>query len=164
MPSPDNDVVFVFTHILHHFFLEGVGLRQICDWCRLLWTYQSEVDLQKLESRIAAMGVMSEWRAFAAVAVDWLGMPKDAMPLYSTEPRWRRKAKRIVADVLKAGNFGHNKMQTPDKQQPYLVHKFISFWKRLKDLLRHFLVFPLDSVKFFAQIFRSGLYAILHHE
>jgi hypothetical protein len=38
LPSPDNDVILVFTHFLHHFFIEGVGLRQICDWCRLLYT------------------------------------------------------------------------------------------------------------------------------
>lgn len=37
LPSPDNDVIIVFTHFLQHFFVGGVGLRQICDWCRLLW-------------------------------------------------------------------------------------------------------------------------------
>ena len=36
LPSSNNDVFFVFTHILKHFFHGGIGLRQICDWCRLL--------------------------------------------------------------------------------------------------------------------------------
>ena len=31
IPAPDNDLIFVFTHILQHFYKEGVGLRQICD-------------------------------------------------------------------------------------------------------------------------------------
>ena len=35
IPRADEDVIFVFTHILQHFFREGIGLRQICDWCRL---------------------------------------------------------------------------------------------------------------------------------
>lgn len=35
LSSPDNDVIFVFTHILQHFFGGGIGLRQVCDWCRL---------------------------------------------------------------------------------------------------------------------------------
>ena len=32
LPCVDNDVIFVFTHILEHFFCGGIGLRQICDW------------------------------------------------------------------------------------------------------------------------------------
>jgi len=31
LPSSDNDVIFVFSHILQHLFFEGVGLRQICE-------------------------------------------------------------------------------------------------------------------------------------
>ncbi len=44
LPHADNDVIFVFTHILQHFFKGGIGVRQICDWCRLLWTYRNEID------------------------------------------------------------------------------------------------------------------------
>ena len=33
LPAPDEDVVFVFSHILQHFYKEGIGLRQICVWC-----------------------------------------------------------------------------------------------------------------------------------
>lgn len=40
LPAPDNDVYFVFTHILQHLYKEGIVLRQICDLCRLLWTYR----------------------------------------------------------------------------------------------------------------------------
>ena len=36
MPRADEDLVYVFAHILQHFFKGGIGLRQICDWCRLL--------------------------------------------------------------------------------------------------------------------------------
>ena len=62
LPSPDNDVILVFTHFLHHFFIEGVGLRQICDWCRLLYSYRDSLNYELLESRIKAMGLMSEGR------------------------------------------------------------------------------------------------------
>ena len=75
LPSPDNDVIIVFTHFLQHFFVGGVGLRQICDWCRLLWTYRSEIDAAKLEGRLREMGIVSEWKAFGAFAVEYLGLP-----------------------------------------------------------------------------------------
>lgn len=165
LPSPDNDVIFVFTHILHHFFFEGIGLRQICDWCRLLWTYKDSLNHGLLESRIRKMGLMSEWKAFAAFAVKWLGMPAEAMPLYSSSAniRWKRKADRICSFVLEVGNFGHNQRRDY-RGMSYLRRKFVSACGRFSDMLRHFRVFPKDSIVFFGGVLRSGLHAALRGE
>ena len=149
LPSADNDVIFVFTHILHHFFIEGVGLRQICDWCRLLWTYRSEIDVDLLEKRLEKMGLMSEWKAFAALAVDWLGMPAEAMPLYSSELKWKRKAERIMAFVIESGNFGHNRYEAKGKLS--------AVWQKTRDFARHTRVFPLDSINFFWHFVGNGI-------
>lgn len=165
LPSPDNDVIFVFTHILHHFFFEGIGLRQICDWCRLLWTYRDSLNHGLLESRIRKMGLMTEWKAFAAFAVKWLGMPAEAMPLYSASVnnRWERKADRICSFVLEVGNFGHNQRRDY-RGMSYLRRKFVSACGRLRDMLRHFRVFPKDSIVFFWGVLRSGLHAAVRGE
>lgn len=149
LPAPNDDVIFVFTHILHHYYIEGIGLRQICDWCRLLWIYRSEIDVKLLEQRLRKAGLMSEWRAFAALAVDWLGMPVEAMPLYSQDKKWSRKAERIIAFVLECGNFGHNRQAA--------VGKISSAWYKMRDFVRHTRVFPLDSVKFFFHFMIDGL-------
>lgn len=63
LPSANNDVVFVFTHFLKHFYKGGIGLRQICDWCRLLWTFREELDVAVLEGRLKRTGLVSEWKA-----------------------------------------------------------------------------------------------------
>ena len=149
LPPPDNDVIFVFTHILHHFYIEGIGLRQICDWCRLLWTYRSNIDVKLLEQRLRKAGLVSEWRAFAALAVDWLGMPVDVMPLYSDDSKWSRKADRIIAFVLECGNFGHNRLCATGKLN--------SAWHKMRDFGRHMLVFPVDSIKFFWHFLWNGI-------
>ena len=78
--SAENDAFYVFTHILQHFYKGGIGLRQICDWCRLLFCYRGKLDLQVLGSRIKRAGLMSEWRAFGAFAVEHLGMEAAAVP------------------------------------------------------------------------------------
>ena len=88
MPGENEDAVFVFTHILRHLYEGGIGIRQICDWCRLLWTYRDSLNYGLLELRIRKMGLMSEWRAFGAFAVDYLGMPSEAMPMYSSDKKW----------------------------------------------------------------------------
>ncbi len=163
LPAPNEDVIFVFTHILHHFFFEGIGLRQICDWCRLLWTYRDSIDVSLLESRIKKMGLMTEWKTFAAYVVEWLGMPVEAMPIYSANLKWKRKARHINDFVLEVGNFGYNHRRNYEGM-PYLKRKFFSFWGRLSDMLRHISIFPKDSIMFFGGILRSGLYAALHGE
>lgn len=167
LPSPDNDVIFVFTHILHHFFFEGIGLRQICDWCRLLWTYRDSLNHVLLESRIRKMGLMSEWKAFAAFAVKWLGMPVEAMPLFDDNDNHSvnldKKADKICEFVLEVGNFGH-KQRRDYRGMSYLRRKFVSVWGRLSDMLRHFQLFPKDSIVFFGGVLRSGLHAAVRGE
>jgi len=170
LPAPNEDVIFVFTHILHHFFFEGIGLRQICDWCRLMWTYRSSLDVNLLEYRLRKTGLMSEWKAFAAFALKYLGMPVDAMPLYdendNQNEKLQKKADRICKFVMEVGNFGHNKMVHGSRLtvHGYFGRKFISFWGRLSDMLRHFRIFPLDSIRFFGGVLRSGLHAAVRGE
>jgi len=147
LPAADEDVVFVFAHILQHFYKEGIGLRQICDWCRLLWTYKDSLNHKLLETRIKSMGVLAEWKAFAALAVNYIGMPVDAMPFYSDDKKWKRKAVRVMEFVLETGNFGHNRDYSYQKKYPYIIYKAISFWKHLKDGAFFFSIFQLDSIK-----------------
>lgn len=166
LPAPDEDVMFVFTHILHHFFLEGIGLRQICDWCRLLYTYKDTVNVSLLEARLRKAGLMSEWKAFAAFAVGYLGMPVEAMPLFDADADLnsnKKKADRICKFVLEVGNFGQNTRRNYQSQF-YVIRKFKSFWGRLSDMLRHFKIFPLDSIRFFGGVLRSGMHAAVRGE
>lgn len=167
LPAPDEDVIFVFTHILHHFFFEGIGLRQICDWCRLLWTYKDSLNRELLESRIRKMGLMTEWKTFAAFAVKRLGMPVEAMPLFdnsdSHNANLEKKADKICKFVLEVGNFGH-KQRRDYSGMSYLRRKFVSVWGRLSDMLRHFQLFPKDSIVFFGGVLRSGLHAAVRGE
>lgn len=158
LPSPDCDVVLVFAHILQHYFRGGIGLRQICDWCRLLSTYTSRIDLTLLEFRIKEMGMMTEWKSFAALAVDYLGMPEDLMPMYDRAPRWSGKARGILKYIFETGNFGHNRDNSYFHRYPFLIRKFISLSRHTRDIvLRHLVLFPLDSIRLFFSMLTSGL-------
>ena len=110
MPAPNEDVFFVFTHFIKHFYKEGMNLRQICDWCRLLWTYREKLDLQVLESRIRRAGLMSEWKTFAALAVDYLGIPVESMPFYDVRSKKDDvRGKKIVEFIIRG--YTGNKMK-----------------------------------------------------
>ena len=147
VPAPDNHVILVFTHFLLHFFIEGVGLRQICDWCRLLWTYRNELDIRLLEKRIRKMGLMSEWKVFGALAVNTLGMPEEAMPFYND--RWKKKGERVLKRVLECGNFGHNNDLSYRVKYSGMKYKMVAMWRRFIDFASLVPIFPVDTPRFF---------------
>lgn len=156
LPSADIDVLFIFTHILKHFFRNGIGLRQICDWCRLLWTFKDSLNHGLLESRIQKMGIMTEWKAFAALAVEHLGMPVETMPLYSEDKKWEKKSEKILDFIFEAGNFGHNRDDSYANKYPPIIRKLISFGRHNRDSVRYFPIFPLDTVKSWWIMIRFG--------
>lgn len=126
LPAADEDVFLVFTHFIKHFYKEGgVTLRQMCDWCRLLYRYRGELDLRILESRIKRAGLLSEWKAFGALAVEYLGMPVEAMLLYSEDKKWSKKAEKIVDFILKGGE-----------------------WRKFQDTYRVGRIFPMSTLRF----------------
>lgn len=157
LPSPDNDVFFVFTHFLKHFYKGGLGIRQICDWCRLLWTYRDVINTTLLTKRLRKAGLITEWKAFGSFAVDYLGMPSDAMPLYAPDVKWKKKAEKIFTFIMEVGDFGHNRDRSYFEKYPYAVRKVCSMGRRCGDLIRHARIFPLDSFRFFPKIMYDGL-------
>ena len=157
LPDVNEDAFFVFSHILQHFFKSGIGLRQICDWCRLLWKYNENLNFELLEKRLRTAGVMSEWKVFGSMAVNMLGMPVEAMPFYSSDIKWKKKADRVLSYILETGNFGPNRDVSYQKNTPVLQRKFITMWKLTIYNARHFLIFPKDSIKAWWIIFIAGI-------
>jgi hypothetical protein len=161
LPRPDEDIVYVFAHILQHFFKEGIGLRQICDWCRLVWTFNSTIDHKLLAKRLKKMGVLSEWMAFAALAVNWLGMPKDSIPFFSNEEKWSKKANKLLLYIFESGNFGHNKDYSHNENSHFLVRKVVSLGRHASDGVNFFAVFPLDSLRMWRRVIVEGIKEVL---
>lgn len=146
LPSPDNDAFLVFSHILEHFYVGGIGLRQICDWCRLLWTYRDSLNHGLLESRLRCAGIITEWKGFAAFVVDYLGMPIEAMPLFNENDdhnaNLKRKADRLCALILETGNFGHNKDESYRGRYSKIKGLMITFGRRIAEYWKLMRIFP----------------------
>lgn len=168
LPRADEDVIYVFTHILEHFYKGGIGLRQICDWSRLLWTQRDSIDRGLLEQRLRGMGIMSEWKAFGAFAVSYLGLPVTAYGLLfineDIEAGLRKKARLIMEFVMEVGNFGHNRDNSYYCKYPYVIRKVMSLGVRCGDLFRHARIFPLDSLRFFPKMMLNGLVSAIKGE
>lgn len=167
LPRADEDVFFVFTHILQHYYIEGIGLRQICDWCRLLWTNKESLNYGLLESRIRKAGIMKEWKSFGSFAVEYLGMPAEAMPFLDVrgkiddercevDKRLKRKADRILAFVMESGNFGHNRDISYKQKYPFVIRYAMSFWLYTKLAIQRFSISPRNAIMAWWAIVKMG--------
>ena len=155
VPEADFSAVYVFVHFLHHYWSGGVGLRQFVDWMTFVSVHKRDIHPVILEKRLDDLGLLRVWRVFTGFAQEYLGCPAEKLPLAS-EPDAGKDA-RIWQYIRRCGNFGKNVDRTR-KKEPFLVRKVHSFWRLVvADRLRHFPVFPKESIRFFLGAFGYGL-------
>ena len=95
------------------------------------------------------MGLMTEWKAFASLAVNYLGMPEESMPFYSNSKSYKCKAKKICDLILETGNLGQNKDNSYRQNSNKFKENLITFFRRLGEFARISTIFPLDAPRFF---------------
>lgn len=161
MPAPDDDIIFQITHILKHFYQGGIGLRQLCDLSRFIWIYRDKLNHSLLEARLKKMGIIAEWKAFAAFIHEYLGTPAEVIPLLdiSNVQEFKSKADKICDFVMEVGNFGHNRVVHGEgfKVNGFIARKAVSLCWRTKDSFRHFSLFPVNSIKVWFHVLWTGL-------
>lgn len=143
LPAPTEDVFFVFTHFIKHFYKEGMSMRQLCDWCRLLWTYRTEIKIDWLEKHVRKAGLMKEWQMFATLAVVYIGMPAEAMPFYDVRSKKNEVRGKKLIEFILSGSSGNKCKDTwqiakifPWKALRYSPSIFLNVnWLKLKERL-----------------------------
>lgn len=161
LPAPNADVIFVFTHILQHFSQGGIGLRQICDLCRLLWTYREKLEGSLLEARLNRMKLVRVWKTFGALMHHYLGLPMESIPLYDEDDVYMKKAKKVMKFVIKTGNFGYNIDTSYANRYPFLLRKIRSFFRETGDIIEQALIFPEYGVKVWGRMVANGVRSVI---
>ena len=107
-----------------------MSVSQLCDWCRLLWTYKDKLNYELLEKWLKSSGLMQEWKGFAAVAVKYLGMPETAMPIFNLNDDLNLKQTEWLVPFILNGSRG-----------------------KVKYTFEIAKIFPCHTMKFFLSIF-----------
>ena len=155
VPEAGFNAVYIFVHMLQHYWSGGVGLRQLIDWMTFVSVHKREIHPVILEKRLEDLGLLHVWEVFTGFAQEYLGCPEEKLPLAATPDAG--KDARIWRYIRRCGNFGKNVDRTR-KQRPYLVRKLHSFCRLVvADRLRHFPIFPKESIRFFLGAFGYGL-------
>ena len=155
VPEANFNAVYIFVHFLQHYWSGGVGLRQFVDWTTFVSVHKRDIHPVILEQRLVELGLLNLWKVFTGFAQEYLGCPAEKLPL-AARPKPRKNA-RIWRYVRRCGNFGKNQ-DRKRKEESYLVRKIHSLWRLvIADRLRHFPVFPKESIRFFFGAFGYGL-------
>ena len=155
VPEADFNAVYIFVHFLQHYWAGGVGLRQFVDWMTFVSVHKRDIHPVILEVRLKDLGLLRLWKVFTGFAQEYLGCPVEKLPL-AAAPDAGKNA-RIWRYLRRCGNFGKN-VDRARRKETYLVRKIHSLWRLvIADRLRHFPVFPKESIRFFLGAFGYGL-------
>lgn len=105
--APTYNAVYVFEHILFHLIMDGVGLRQFCDWAISLHQNKENIDKDLLIKHLEGVRLKKAYSGLGAVLTDYLGLPEESFPLPISD-KDHKKAASLFKNLIEWGNFGHN--------------------------------------------------------
>lgn len=144
-PSDEYNAFYIFSHLFHHFLINGLGARQLCDWMLFLRARSSHIDMSSLETILRRLDMLKPWQAFGCVLVKYFGMPAESFPFYDSAQE--HKADNIVRRLLDEGNFGKERDVYKKRGRIYLINKT---WAMLAHIARSFgllFLFPRHSFR-----------------
>lgn len=102
VPSREFDAVYQLVHIYRHLFAEGIGLRQMLDYCMVLQQLCKEQRVSSY-SVLCKLGMKSFVAATMYVMQEVFGMKDEYMLCASN----KKRGQFLLKEIMLAGNFGH---------------------------------------------------------
>lgn len=102
IPTTAFNVIYQLTHLYHHFFDEGIGMRQIIDYYYVVNNDELLAIKDTLQKELKHLGLWKFARAVMYVLHEALGLPEEKM----IAPMDEKRGKLLLAEILNGGNFG----------------------------------------------------------
>lgn len=104
IPTTAFNVVYQLTHLYHHFFDEGIGMRQIIDYYYIVNNDELLVIRDTLQRELKYLGLWKFAGAVMYVLHETLGLSEEKM----IAPMDEKRGKLLLAEILDGGNFGRH--------------------------------------------------------
>ena len=104
IPTSAFNVVYQLCHLYHHFFDEGIGMRQIIDYYYVVNNDELLVIKDTLQRELQHLGLWKFARAVMYVLHEALGLSEEKM----IAPMDEKYGKLLLAEILNGGNFGQH--------------------------------------------------------
>lgn len=128
IPTTAFNVVYQLTHLYHHFFDEGIGMRQIIDYYYVVNNDELLVIRDTLQRELKYLGLWKFAGAVMYVLHEVLGLPEDKM----IAPMDEKRGKLLLAEILEGGNFGRHFTKYGHFTQQGMAKKyFLKIWRNM---------------------------------
>lgn len=104
IPTTAFNVVYQLTHLYHHFFDEGIGMRQIIDYYYVVNNDELLVIRDTLQRELKHLGLWKFAGAVMYVLHEALGLSEEKM----IAPMDEKRGELLLAEILEGGNFGRH--------------------------------------------------------
>ncbi|MBM0131335.1 nucleotidyltransferase family protein [Segatella copri] len=146
IPTTAFNVVYQLCHLYHHFFDEGIGMRQIIDYYYVVNNDELLVIRDTLQRELKYLGLWKFAGAVMYVLHEALGLSEEKM----IAPMDEKRGKLLLTEILNGGNFGRHFAKYGHFTQQGMAKKyFLKIWRNM-----HFVrYFPAEALS--EPIFRT---------
>ena len=135
IPTAAFNVVYQLTHLYHHFFDEGIGMRQIIDYYYvvisdyLLVINDESLGIRDtLQKELKHLGLWKFAGAVMYVLHEALGLSEEKL----IAPIDEKRGKLLLAEILNGGNFGKHFTKYGNFTQQGMAKKyFLKIWRNM---------------------------------
>ena len=129
IPTTAFNVVYQLTHLYHHFFDEGIGMRQIIDYYYVVSMLNVNCEmLTWLPKDLKHLGLWKFAGAVMYVLHEALGLSEEKM----IAPMDEKRGKLLLAEILNGGNFGQYFTKYGHFTQQGMAKKyFLKIWRNM---------------------------------
>ena len=146
IPTSAFNVVYQLCHLYHHFFDEGIGMRQIIDYYYIVNNDELLVIRDTLQRELKHLGLWKFAGAVMYVLHEALGLSEKKM----IAPMDEKRGELLLAEILEGGNFGRHFTKYGGFTHQNMGKKyFLKIWRNM-----HFVRFyPVEALS--EPIFRT---------
>lgn len=128
IPTSAFNVIYQLTHLYHHFFDEGIGMRQIIDYYYVVNNDELLVIRDTLQKELKHLGLWKFAGAVMYVLHETLGLSEEKM----IAPMDEKRGKLLLAEILDGGNFGRHFSKYGGFTHQSLGKKhFLKIWRNM---------------------------------
>ena len=128
IPTTVFNVVYQLTHLYHHFFDEGIGMRQIIDYYYVVNNDELLAIKDTLQKELKHLGLWKFAGAVMYVLYEALGLSEEKM----IAPMDEKRGKLLLAEILNGGNFGKHFTKYGHFTQQGMAKKyFLKIWRNM---------------------------------
>ena len=128
IPTTAFNVIYQLTHLYHHFFDEGIGLRQIIDYYYVVNNNELLAIKDTLQKELKHLGLWKFAGAVMYVLHETLGLAEEKM----IAPMDEKRGKLLLAEILNGGNFGQHFTKYGHFTQQGMAKKyFLKIWRNM---------------------------------